>query len=155
MLDMMRRSAKLVLLAGAAALAGCGSQAGGNNAQAEAQPPPAAGLAGQPVKEEHRSLALTPQWLAGRWQTDDGDCGAGDTFLTFAPDGTYGFMEEAGRWTLQGSALTIEITTPATDGGGQAGEKHTSQVKPIGPNEAEIQFAEGQPPSRVFRCHEG
>ena len=155
MLDVMRRSAKLVLLAGAAALAGCGSQAGGNNAQAESQPSAGAGLTGQPVKEEHRSLALTPQWLAGRWQTDDGDCGAGDTFLTFAADGSYSFMEEAGRWSLQGSALTIEITTPAPDGGGQAGEKHTSQVKPIGPNEAEIQFGEGQAPSRVFRCHEG
>ncbi|HEX8366423.1 MAG TPA: hypothetical protein VF603_14170 [Allosphingosinicella sp.] len=150
----MGNSGKLVLLAGAAALAGCGSQAGGNNAQAGAQASPGAGLAGQPVREEHRSLALTPQWLAGRW-TDDGDCGAGDTFLTFAPDGTYGYMEEAGRWSLQGSALTIEITTPAPDGGGQAGEKNTSQVKPIGPNEAEILYAEGQEPSRLFRCHEG
>jgi hypothetical protein len=151
----MGNSGKLVLLASAAALAGCGSQAGGNNAQAGARASPGAGLAGQPVKEEHRSLALTPQWLAGRWQTDDGDCGAGDTFLTFAADGSYSFMEEAGRWSLQGNALTIEITTAAPDGGSKAGDKHTSQVKPIGPNEAEFQFAEGQPPSRVFRCHEG
>ena len=151
----MRYLAKLVLAVGAAALAGCGPQAGGNNAQAAGEPSAGAGLAAQPVKEEHRSLALTPQWLAGRWQTDDGNCGAGDTFLTFAADGNYSFMEEAGRWSLQGNALTIEIATPAPDGGGRAGEKHTSQVKPIGPNEAEIQFAEGQPPSRVFRCHEG
>jgi hypothetical protein len=149
----MRFSGNLLLLAAAATLGSCGSGGDGNNGQAEAAPAP--GLAAQPVKEEHRSLTLTPQWLAGRWQTDDGDCGAGDTFLTFGADGTYGFMEEAGRWSLQGNALTIEITSPALDGGSKAGDKHTSQIKPVGPNEAEIQFAEGQAPSRVFRCHEG
>jgi hypothetical protein len=152
----MRCLLTLVTVAGAAALAGCGPGAGGNLSQAGAANAAAGpALAEQPVKEEHRSLALTPQWLAGRWQTDDGDCSAGDTFLTFGPDGSYGFMEEAGRWSLEGNRLTIEITTPAPDGASQAGEKHTSQIRPIGPNEAELQFAEGQPPSRVFRCHTG
>jgi hypothetical protein len=142
------------LLALAAALGGCGSPGGGKEGQ-PAQPGAGPGLAAQPVREEHRSLALTPQWLAGRWQTDDGDCSAGDTFLTFGPDGTYSFMAEAGRWSLQGSALTIEITQPGPDSDSKPGDKHVSQVKPIGPNEAEIRFDEGQPPSRVFRCHEG
>lgn len=150
----MRGSSLIVLLA--AALAGCGSQAG-NQAQVQAPGNNSAGpaLSDQAVKEEHRSLALTPQWLAGRWQTDDADCSAGDTFLTFGADGSYSFMEEGGRWSLQGNALTIEITAPAPDGGSKAGDKHTTKVTPIGPNEAEFHFAEGQPPSRVFRCHGG
>lgn len=141
----------------AAALAGCGSGTGGNDrandqaAMTNSQP----ARAEQPVKEEHRSLALTPQWMAGRWQTDDADCSAGDTFLTFRPDGSYSYIEEEGRWLLQGNALTIEITSPAPDGGSKAGDKHTTQVTPIGPNEAEFRFAEGQAPSRVFRCHDG
>ena len=135
----------------AAALTGCGPGPDGNAAQGGNAA--GAALAQQPVREEHRSLALTPQWLAGRWQTDEGDCSAGDTFLTFGGDGSYSFMEEAGRWSLEGDKLTIEITTPASDGGGQAGERHSSRVRPIGPNEVEFQFAEGQAPSRVFRCH--
>jgi hypothetical protein len=143
-----------LILCGAAALAGCGSQ-GGNQAQPPANATAGPALGAQPVKEEHRSLALTPQWLAGRWQTDDGDCSAGDTFLTFGADGSYSFMEEAGRWSLQGNALTIEITAAASDGGGQVGDKHTTQVTPVGPNEAEFRYAEGQAPSRVFRCHDG
>ena len=141
------------MVAACAAALGCGAPGGGNGAQGGGD---AAGpaLAEQPVKEEHRSLALTPQWLAGRWQTDEGDCSAGDTFLTFGADGSYSFMEEAGRWSLHGDKLTIEITTPAPDGGSKAGDRHTSRVRPIGPNEAEFQFAGGQPPSRVFRCHQ-
>lgn len=150
----------LLLLSAAAALAGCGSE-GGKEAQAPENDAAAAAaaarsaVAAQPVREEHRSLELTPQWLAGRWQTEDGDCSAGDTFLTFNPDGSYTYMAEAGRWSLQGNALTIEITTPAPDGGGKAGDKNTTQVIPVSPNEAEFRSPDGQPPSRVFRCHEG
>lgn len=141
-----------MVLALALALAGCGSGASGNNAQ-QAQPNAATGLAAQPVREEHRSLELTPAWLAGRWQTDDGDCSAGDTFLTFAPDGGYSFMQETGRWSLSGNALTVEITEAAPDGGSQAGDRNTTEVRPIGPNEAEFRTA-GQDPIRVYRCHE-
>jgi hypothetical protein len=150
----MRYVLSPVLVIAAAALSGCGSGAG-NQAQAPVNDAAGSALAAQPVRQEHRSLALTPQWLAGRWQTDDADCSAGDTFLTFGPDGSYSFMAEEGRWSLQGNALTIEITAPAPDGGGKAGDKHTTEVTPIGPNEAEFRYAEGQAPTRVFRCHGG
>lgn len=148
----MRSLRMSMLLTAAAVVGGCGSEAG-NQARIASNNAAGPSLAAQPVKEEHRSLTLTPQWLAGRWQTDDGDCSAGDTFLTLGPDGSYSFMAEAGRWSLQGDALTIEITDPAPDGGSKAGDKHTARVTPMGPNEAEFRYAEGQPPSRVFRCH--
>jgi hypothetical protein len=105
------------------------------DSRAEQEPAPAnAALAAQPVRDEHRGLQLTPQWLAGRWQTGEGECGAGDTFFTLA-----------------GDALTITVTQPGEDGGGQAGDRHTSRVTIIGPNEAEFR-AEGGQPIRVFRC---
>ncbi len=154
MVSDMRSLRKLVLLSAAAALAGCGPEAN-NQAKAPAGNDAGPALAAQPVKAEHRSLALTPQWLAGRWQTDDADCSAGDTFLSFGPDGSYSFMQEAGRWSLQGNALTIEITAPAPDGGSKAGDRIVAQVKPVGPNEAELQPADGQAPSRIYRCHIG
>ena len=145
----------MLLLAGAATLAGCGSD---NRNQAAASPENAGqsrpALAAQPIREEHRSLQLTPQWLAGRWQTDDGDCSAGDTFFTFNPDGSYTFLAEEGRWSLEGDSLTIEITAAGPDGG-KVGDKNTVRVTPAGPNEAEFRSDDGQPPIRVFRCHEG
>jgi predicted 2-oxoglutarate/Fe(II)-dependent dioxygenase YbiX len=138
----------------AAALAGCGSPAANRSDAANASAPAEASLNAQPVKEEHKALALTPAWLAGRWQTGDGNCGAGDTFFTFHPDGRYTFMDEQGRWSLAGDALTIEVTEPSSDGGGKAGDRHTNQVRPIGPNEAEFR-SQGADPIRVFRCHQG
>ena len=92
----MRRRFLLILSAAIVTLAGCASE-GANQAQAPADDGPPPSLTAQPVKEEHRSLGLTPQWLAGRWQTEDGDCSAGDTFLTFNPDGSYSYMAEGGR----------------------------------------------------------
>ncbi len=135
-----------------AVLAGCGSGAVQNNAQAPA--PGQTDLSAQPVKEEHRSLELTPAWLAGRWQDGEGNCGAGDTFFTLEPDGRYAFMEEQGRWTLQGNQLTIEVVQPSSDSGTKAGDRNTTEVRPIGPNEAEFRTA-GQPPIRVYRCTSG
>jgi hypothetical protein len=149
----MRRRFLLILLAAAGA-AGCGSEAG-NEAQGAGDDGPPPGLTAQPVKEEHRSLALTPQWLAGRWQTQEGDCSAGDTFLTFNPDGSYSYLAEGGRWSLAGDALTIEITEPAPEGGSNKGDKHSNKVTPIGPNEAEFDFGGDRPPIRIFRCHGG
>ena len=136
----------------AALLASCGPSAGNTqppppNSAAAADPAPNA----QPVLEEHKALALTPEWLAGRWQPGDGNCGAGDTSFTLEPGGRYVYMGEAGRWSLQGDALTIEITQASEDGGSQAGERHTNRVKAIGPNEAEFQ-TEGADPIRLFRC---
>lgn len=142
--DKLRPVAKRLILL-MLALSACDSRA-------EQEPAPAnAALAAQPVRDEHRGLQLAPQWLAGRWQTGEGECGAGDTFFTLAPDGAYAFMQEAGRWSLAGDALTITVTQPGEDGGGQAGDRHTSRVTIIGPNEAEFR-AEGGQPIRVFRC---
>jgi len=133
-----------------AALAGCGAGTERNSAQ----PNGATELAAQPVKEEHRSLELTPAWLAGRWQTGDGNCGAGDTLFTLAPDGGYTFLQEQGRWSLAGNQLTTEVTAAGDDGGVSVGDRTVTEVRPIGPNEAEFRAADG-PPIRVFRCHGG
>jgi hypothetical protein len=140
----------IVLLPLLAALAGCGaSDEAGNGA---APPPaPSAALNQQPVRDEHRTAALTPQWLAGSWQTEQGDCSAGDTFVTLAPDGRYAFMQETGRWALAGDQLTIEVTQGADDGSG-AGQRNTNRVVIVGPNEAEFHM-EGGDPIRVYRCH--
>jgi hypothetical protein len=141
----------LLALIAAAALSGCGGTPVANGSANAAAP--AAGLKEQPVKEEHRALSLTPAWLAGRWQTEDGgDCGAGDTFFTLEPNGQYTFMEEKGRWSLTGDRLTIEVTEASEDGGSKPGDRNTNQVVPIGPNEAEFRTA-GGPAIRVFRCH--
>jgi len=139
----------VVLLLGTVTLAGCGEGGGDNQAAA-----PPTDLAAQPVKDEHRRLELTSAWLAGRWQTGDGNCGAGDTFFTLDPNGEYSFLQEKGRWSLAGDRLTIEVTQPSDDGGSKAGDRNTNQVVPIGPNEAEFRTAEA-PPIRVFRCHGG
>lgn len=155
MLGAMKDVRCFIFLAGAAALAGCGGSADGNDVRAAANEAAGTSFKEQPVKEEHRSLALTPQWLAGRWQTDQGDCSATDAILTFQPDGRYSFTQEGGRWSLEGNNLTIEVTDPAPDGGGKAGDRNTVQVTPVGPNEADFRFDEGQAPQRVFRCHDG
>jgi hypothetical protein len=140
-----------------AALSGCGPGAPGNNSsEANAAVPPPDSLEAQPVKEEHKALALTPAWLAGRWQTDDGNCGGGDTFFSLSPDGGYSYMGDQGRWSLQGSTLTVELTQVMEEneqGGGKAGDRHATQVRPIGPNEAEFRGEDGTP-VRMFRCHE-
>lgn len=145
---MIHRTFPILLLA--AALAGCGSDGSTNNSQANAAATDTA-LKAQPVKDEHRNLTLTPAWLAGRWQTGESDCAAGDAILLFEPNGAYGFMQERGRWTLAGDQLTIEITE-AAEGGAPAGERSTVRVAIIGPNEAEFRTPDG-PPTRVYRCH--
>ncbi len=136
-------------LLAATALAACGAGPSANNAQSKAEAPPAnaAAPATGPVE-------LSAAWLAGRWQSEGaGDCGgASDSYLAFEPDGSYGFMEERGRWTLQGDQLTIEITNAAPDGEAKAGDRMTRQLRAVGPDEAEFSVA-GQPPSRIYRCH--
>ncbi len=150
---MRSRLPALLSVCTAALLAGCGSGAA-NNRTADANPaaPAETSLDAQPVREEHKALVLTQGWLAGRWQTGEGDCGAGDTFFTLSEDGRYVFMQEQGRWSLAGDRLTIEVTEAAGDGGVEAGERNTSRVKAIGPNEAEFASEHGEP-IRVFRCH--
>jgi hypothetical protein len=134
-------------------LAGCGPSATNDGAAAsEATGSEDVALNAQPVKEEHKALVLTPQWLAGRWQPGDGNCAASDTSFMLEPDGGYVYMGEAGRWSLQGDALTIEVTQAGEDSGGTVGERHTNRVKAIGPNEVEFQ-ADGADPIRLFRCH--
>ena len=142
-----------LLLCILAVLPACGPRASDNTtAQANTAAPAAESLKAQPVKEEHKSLALTPAWLAGRWQTGDGNCGAGDTFFSLSPDGSYAYMGEQGRWSLEGNALTIEVTEAGAEGGIKAGDRHTTQVAAIGPNEAEFKAETGET-TRVFRCH--
>lgn len=150
----MRAVRRILLLACLVPIGACnqGTSADDPQAQGNAAGDPA--LAAQPVKEQHRSMELTPQWLTGRWQTGEGNCAAGDTFFTIGPDGRYAFMQEQGRWSLQGSALTIEVTEASDDSGTTPGSRHTTQVRPISPNEAEFR-TEGSDPIRVFRCHEG
>lgn len=133
-----------------AMLAACESPEQGGNGAAP-PPAPSAALNEQPVRDEHRTAALTPQWLTGSWQTQEGDCSAGDTFFTLAPDGRYAFMQESGRWTLAGDQLTIEVTQGAEDGS-SAGQRNTSRVIIVGPNEAEFHGTDGAP-IRVYRCH--
>jgi hypothetical protein len=136
-------------------LAACGSGASqDNSAQSNEAAPPREALEAQPVKEEHKALALTPAWLAGRWQTGDGDCGAGDTFFSLSPDGRYTFMEEQGRWSLAGKVLTIQVTEAGGEAASKAGDRTTTQVAAIGPNEAEFRPQGLDDPIRVFRCHE-
>ncbi len=136
------------ILLAASALAACGSGKSGNTAQNKAEAPAAnaAAPAAGPVE-------LSTAWLAGRWQSEGaGDCGgASDSYLAFDPDGSYAFMEERGRWTLQGDQLTIEITNAAPDGEAKAGDRMTRQLRAVGPDEAEFTMA-GQPPSRIYRC---
>lgn len=149
------RSGRQIWVAAAALLAGCGTESGQDGAQqGNAAAPVNAALGAQPVKEEHRRLELTPAWLVGRWQTGGGDCGAGDTFFTFSDDGRYTFLEEQGRWSLAGDQLTIEVTEAGEEGGPLAGERTTTTVAIVGPNEAEFRAPDGAQ-TRVFRCHEG
>ncbi len=149
---MVSRASSLIFLLLAVPLGACGSDAGNGAQQVGTNPQDTA--AAQPVREEHRNLELTPAWLAGRWQTEGGACGAGDTFLRFDPNGSYAFMAEQGRWSLTGDRLSIEVTAAAEGEGPRPGDRHTTIVRPIGPNEAEFR-TEGAEPIRVFRCHEG
>lgn len=140
----------LVGLLALTTLIGCGS-GGTKNAAQPATPEPAANRAEAPAAPGG-SAELSAAWLAGRWQAEGPDqCGAGDTKLNFEPDGRYAFMEEQGRWSLEGDRLTIEVTQASSDSGTGAGERNTSIVRAIGPNEAEFQ-SEGQPAIRVYRC---
>ena len=94
--------------------------------------------------------AVTPGWLAGRWQMGGGACSVQETQFTFQPDGRYSLGSEQGRWSLAGSNLTIEVTR-AEDGGVTAGERHTSEIAMIGADEAELRTPD-VPPVRLQRC---
>lgn len=128
-------------------IAACGSGQKANDAAVKAEAPaaPAASVGG--------SAELSAAWLAGRWQSEGaGDCGgASDSYLAFDPDGNYSFMEERGRWTLEGDRLTIEITQAAPDGEAKAGDRSTTQIKAVSADEAELTVP-NQPPSRIHRC---
>lgn len=137
-----------VLLA-ASALAACGPGKGVNNVQAATEAP----ANGNSVPTASGPAELSAAWLAGRWQSEGaGDCGgASDSYLAFDPDGNYSFMEERGRWTLEGDRLTIEITQAAPDGEAKAGDRSTTQIKAVSADEAELTVP-NQPPSRIHRC---
>jgi hypothetical protein len=139
------QSRLLILLIGAAALASCGSGTKQNEA---ATGPHAA----QPAQAENASAELSSAWLAGRWQAGEaGACGAGDTYFDLQPNGRYSFMEEQGRWSLEGDRLTIEVTHASSDSGTEVGQRNTTRVKRLGDNEAEW-TREGAQPLRVTRC---
>lgn len=142
---MKRRLAALALTIFAT---GCGSGPATNNTQA------APGNAAATTNSAATSAtAVTPAYLAGRWQSEGlGDCGgASDSYLAFESDGSYAFMAERGRWALQGDRLTITVTEAAPDGEAKAGDRSTTRVSAIGPDEAEITPANA-PPSRIHRC---
>lgn len=144
---MTPRLAMIVFAAAAIAACGSGQNAGnvqGKTAPSQDSPAPAAASG---------SAELSAAWLAGRWQSEGaGDCGgASDSYLAFDPDGNYSFMEERGRWTLEGDRLTIEITQAAPDGEAKAGDRSTTQIKAVSADEAELTVP-GQPPSRIHRC---
>lgn len=146
MMAAMRRIA--TILGMMAFVAGCGSGDARNTGQPEQ---PANASSGQPANAGQAAVQLTPAWLAGRWQAGEGGCAAGDIFFTLEPDGRYAFAEEQGRWTLDGDRLTIEVTRASSDSGTEAGQRATTIVRPLGPDEAEF-VPEGQAPIRVVRC---
>lgn len=137
-------------LLAAIALAACGSGKNTNNAAVKAEAPATNEAAATPASGP---AELSAAWLAGRWQSEGlGDCGgASDSYLAFEPDGSYAFMEERGRWTLEGDRLTIEITQAAPDGEAKAGDRSTTQIKAVSADEAELTVP-NQPPSRIHRC---
>lgn len=137
---------RLAALALTAVVAACGSGTGANNGQATS------GNGANTTNRAGATAAVTPAWLAGRWQSEGlGDCGASDSFLAFDADGTYAFMAERGRWLLEGDRLTLTVTEAAPDGELKAGDRSTTQVRAVGPDEAEITPAHA-PPSRIHRC---
>lgn len=151
----MEKRLSTLLLGCVALIGGCGASSGQNqSAAAAAQPGPAAEpAAAPPVGTSAAGAALpqlTPQWLAGRWHTGGGTCGPGESFFDFAADGRYSLGPEQGRWTLAGSALTIEVTQ-APDGGVTAGDRHTSELAVIGQDEAELRNPNVDP-VRLLRC---
>lgn len=139
------------ILLGTVALVSCGSGKGTKNAQGQA--PQTEGSNASAVSPGAGPAELSAAWLAGRWQSEGaGDCGgASDSYLAFDPDGNYSFMEERGRWTLEGDRLTIEITQAAPDGEAKAGDRSTTQIKAVSADEAELTVP-NQPPSRIHRC---
>ena len=134
-----------LLICSAALAAGCGP-AGGQDPAAPAQQ---ADTEAQNAAAQ-APAAVTAQWLAGRWQAGPGDCRAEETQFSFGADGRYALGAEQGRWSLEGSALTLEVTR-APDGGVTAGERHISEIAMIGQDEAELR-RDGIPPVRLHRC---
>jgi hypothetical protein len=145
---------------GGTLLCACGT-AGGQQNQA-AQPSPSANWAtpavptssatpDTPAAPAANAPPVTAQWLAGRWQMGGGACQSAETQFSFQPDGRYALGEEHGRWTLAGTALTLEVTQAPEDGGVTAGERHTSQVAAINADTAELRTA-NIPPVRLQRC---
>lgn len=95
---------------------------------------------------------LSTAWLVGRWHAgEDGACAPGDTYFDLEPNGRYAFMEEQGRWSLEGNQLTIEVTQASSDSGIEAGQRSVTTVRRLGDNEAEF-TREGGTPIRVTRC---
>jgi hypothetical protein len=138
----------ILLVFAMAVLAGCGSGERTN----EARPEPTANQAGAQTQPEAKAdTGVTQAWLAGRWKAGDGACGAGEAFFTLEADGRYALAEEQGRWTLNGDRLTIEVTRASSDSGTEAGQRNTTTVRRIGPDEAEF-IPQGQTPIRVVRC---
>jgi hypothetical protein len=134
-----------LLICSAALIGGCGS-AGGQN-----QPvPPPSDVNAQNASAGQPAAAVSSQWLTGRWQAGSSDCRAEETQFSFGADGRYALGAEQGRWSLNGSALTLEVTR-APDGGVTAGERHTSEVAMISADEAELRTA-NIPPVRLHRC---
>lgn len=146
----MRAPTAFILLA---ALIGCGSGGANNGAQTETAEQPANDASATPASPPASpSAAPTAAWLAGRWQSDGpGQCGAGDSAFTLEPGGRYAFMEEQGRWALEGDRLTIEVTQQSSDSGTEAGQRNSVEVRMLGQDEAEWR-PQNQPPIHMYRC---
>ena len=152
--------------AGLALLCACGSAGGQQNQMAAARNNAAASASANwatptaPVSTETTTTAtpvapgsapaVTAQWLAGRWQMGEGPCQSQETQFSFQPDGRYALGAEQGRWSLAGTALTIEVTQ-APDGHVTAGERHTSQLAAIDADTAELR-TDNIPPVQLHRC---
>jgi hypothetical protein len=104
----------------------------------------------QPTAPTAGGPEVNATWLAGRWQVGSGPCGNAESQFSFQPDGRYALGSEQGRWSLAGTALTIEVTQ-APDGHVTAGERHTSQLAAIDADTAELR-KDDIPPVQLHRC---
>lgn len=148
------------VIIGAGLLCACGGAGGQENRQTQqtasanwatpTAPTSNEGTGGQAAVPQGPAPPVTREWLTGRWQVGGGQCASEETQFSFAADGRYSLGSEQGRWSLTGTALTIEITQ-APDGHVTAGERHTSQIAAIDADTAELR-KDDIPPVQLHRC---
>lgn len=95
-----------------------------------------AGLPGGDVAPENEAQSkVTRAWFSGVWVMEGEYCASGSP-LSFDENGEYREVHDNGRWTLNGSILTI--TAQPFDENGPTGEEKTyaSSVEFIDENEA-------------------